>query len=43
MGMLMLKHADPFHWGSIGRAMFTVLRVETLDSWDVMLYIGMYG
>jgi len=43
LGMLLLKRADPFHWGGIGRAMFTVLRVETLDSWDTMLYIGMYG
>jgi hypothetical protein len=34
---------DPFHFGNVGRAMFTVLRMETLDSWDQILYITMYG
>ena len=26
--MLILRKADPFHWGSLGKAMFNVLRVE---------------
>jgi len=42
-GMVFLKESDPFHFGSIGRSMFTVLRIETLDSWDQILYITMYG
>lgn len=25
------------------RAMFTLLRIETLDSWDQILYIAMFG
>jgi len=34
---------DPFHFGSVGRAMFSVLRIETLDTWDQILYIAMFG
>jgi len=41
--MLFLKENDPFHFGSVGRAMFTVLRIETLDTWDQILYISMFG
>jgi len=43
MFMLIFKDNDPFHFGSIGAAMFTVLRIETLDTWDQILYIAMYG
>jgi hypothetical protein len=32
---------DPFHFGTVGRAVFTVLRLETGDSWDQILYINM--
>jgi len=34
MCMLIFRNNDPFHWGSVGRSMFTMLRLETLDSWD---------
>jgi len=43
MCMMIFKSNDPFHFGSLARAMFTVLRIETLDSWDQILYIAMFG
>ena len=43
MSMLFLGANDPFHFGTIPRAMFNVLRLETLDSWDQILYIAMFG
>ena len=43
MCMLLFRDNDPFHYGSVGRAMFTVLRIETLDTWDQILYIAMFG
>ena len=41
--MLVMAQNDPFHFGSVGRSIFTVLRLETGDSWDQVLYINMYG
>eukprot|EP00615_Pteridomonas_danica_P011765 CAMPEP_0114346930 /NCGR_PEP_ID=MMETSP0101-20121206/13474_1 /TAXON_ID=38822 ORGANISM="Pteridomonas danica, Strain PT" /NCGR_SAMPLE_ID=MMETSP0101 /ASSEMBLY_ACC=CAM_ASM_000211 /LENGTH=1430 /DNA_ID=CAMNT_0001483895 /DNA_START=53 /DNA_END=4345 /DNA_ORIENTATION=+ len=43
MCMLCFQKNDPVHFGSVGRSMFTVFRIETLDSWDQVLYIAMYG
>lgn len=34
---------DPFHFGSVGRAMFAVWQFETLDNWDQILFTAMYG
>ena len=41
--MLFFKASDPFHYGSLGRAMFTGLRVQTLDSWDQIINLGLFG
>jgi len=43
MSMLVWGSNDPFHFGTVPRAVFNVLRIETLDSWDQILYIAMYG
>ena len=43
MCMLVLQYMDPFHFGTVGRSVFTILRLETGDSWDQILYINMYG
>ena len=43
MFMLYLKENDPFHFGTLPFAMFNVLRISTLDSWDQMLGITMLG
>jgi hypothetical protein len=40
MCMLLFRENDPFHFGSIGRSMFTVLRIETLDTWDQVVVNG---
>jgi len=43
MFMLYLKENDPFHFGTLPFAMFNVLRISTLDTWDQMLGITMLG
>ena len=43
MLMLVFQRSDPFHFGSVSRAMFNVLRMETLDSWDIMLRVSVRG
>jgi hypothetical protein len=43
LGMVLFRTNDRTHWGSLLSAMFTVWQVETLDSWDEVLYINMYG
>jgi hypothetical protein len=43
MCMLLMKGNDPFHFGSVGKAMFTIMRMETLDSWDKILQINVLG
>ena len=37
MLMVFFKANDPFHFGTLSKAMFTVLRLETGDSWDQVL------
>jgi Ca2+-binding EF-hand superfamily protein len=43
MCMIFFRDNDAFHFGSLGRSMFTVLRIETLDTWDQILYVAMFG
>ena len=43
MSMIFLRGNDPFHFGTVSRALFSVIRMETLDSWDQILYIALYG
>jgi hypothetical protein len=43
MCMLLMQENDPFHFGSVGKAMFTILRMETLDTWDQILYVNVLG
>ena len=33
-----LSENDPFHFGTVGRAMFTIFRLETQDAWDQVGY-----
>ena len=40
MCMLLFQKNDPFHFGSISASMFTILRLETLDTWDQIVYIA---
>ena len=43
MCTLLFRENDPFHFGSIGRSMFTIQRISTLDSWDEILSVQLYG
>jgi len=43
MCMLVFQQNDPFHFGSLGRSMFTILRLETMDAWEQILYLAVYG
>jgi hypothetical protein len=35
--MLLMGGNDPFHFGTVGRSMFSVLRLESFDTWDQIL------
>ena len=41
--MVFLRKNDPFHFGSLVQSLFTMLRMETLDTWDQILGIAVYG
>jgi voltage-gated sodium channel len=43
IGMMEFKANDPFHFGTLMSAIFSVWRIETGDSWDQILRINMYG
>jgi hypothetical protein len=43
LGMMLFESNDPFHFGSLGSAFFSVWRVESLDEWDVILFVNLYG
>ena len=43
VGVIMFGESDPFHFGTVGSALFSIYRIETLDSWDQILRINIYG
>ena len=43
VGMILFAGNDPFHFGSLLSAYYTVWRVETLDAWEEVMKINMYG
>jgi len=43
LGILLFQENDPFYFGSVLQSLFSVYQIETLDSWDVMLRVNMYG
>ena len=42
-GMILFKEADPFHWGSYGSAINTLIQIMTYDSWSWIMRIAMVG
>jgi hypothetical protein len=34
---------DPWHFGSLHEAMITLFRVATLDDWETIMRINVYG
>jgi voltage-gated sodium channel len=41
--ILWFRQNDPWHWGTMGRALATLLRMMTYDDWTDVLYINLYG
>jgi voltage-gated sodium channel len=43
VGMMLFKENDEFHFGHLMLAFNTIFRVATLDDWESVLYINVYG
>jgi voltage-gated sodium channel len=43
VGMMAFRENDPFHWDSLNKALFSVWRIESGDSWEQILKLNMYG
>ena len=43
LGVILFRDNDPFHFGRLDSAFYTIWRVETLDNWDDVLRINVYG
>ena len=43
LGMMLFEKNDPAHFGTLIRAMMSIWQIETLDSWEEILYINMLG
>ena len=43
LGMMLFEQNDPSHFGTLIRAMMSIWQIETLDSWEEILYINMLG
>ena len=43
VGIIFFGANDPQHFGDLPRAMMTVWICETLDDWETVLYINMFG
>ena len=43
LGVLLFRRNDPFHFGTLARALLTVYRCETMQSWDVVMWINILG
>ena len=43
VAIYMFRRNDPFHFANMSRTMVTLYRFETLQSWEMVLYINMFG
>jgi len=43
IGWELFSENDPFHFGSLPKAMFTLYRISCLDNWSDIMYLNMYG
>mmetsp|Transcript_17129 Transcript_17129/g.25696 ORF Transcript_17129/g.25696 Transcript_17129/m.25696 type:complete len:612 (-) Transcript_17129:1137-2972(-) len=41
--LTLFSENDPFHFGSIAMSMWTFFEMATLDNWEKVMYINMYG
>ena len=39
----MFQRSDPFHFGSLMASALTIWRIETLDTWETVLNVNMFG
>lgn len=43
VGMICFGDTDPWHFGSLHRALLSLFRASTLEDWTDIMYINMYG
>jgi len=43
LGVFLFRDNDPFHFGDLGSAMLSLVRVVTLEDWTDVMYIQMLG
>ena len=43
IGMLLFSDNDPWHFGSLHMAFFSLFQSATLDDWTILMYTSMYG
>jgi voltage-gated sodium channel len=43
MGCFFFSDNDPFHFGNLFRAVCSMLRIATLDNWNLILWINYFG
>jgi len=43
IGCFLFQKHDPRFFGNLGRSMVTLFQITTLDSWNYIMYIEMYG
>ena len=43
VGYYLFASNDPFHFGSLPMAMYTLFRIACLDNWSDIMYVNIYG
>uniref|UniRef100_A0A7S1XN77 EF-hand domain-containing protein n=1 Tax=Phaeomonas parva TaxID=124430 RepID=A0A7S1XN77_9STRA len=43
IGMLLFQENDPWHFGTLDRALLSLFRCSTLEDWTDVMYINIYG
>ena len=43
LAMLLFERNDPWHFGSLHMAFFSLFQAATLDNWSILMYTSMYG
>ena len=43
IGVTIFKHNDPFHFGTLDRALVSLFRIVTLEDWTDIMYFNAYG
>ncbi|CAM9495430.1 unnamed protein product, partial [Heterosigma akashiwo] len=43
LGMVMFETNDPWHYGTLHRAILTLFRISTLEDWTDVMFINQYG